>query len=189
VIVRFQDSFKDICQTNFSLTQDEVRSTVFNPISKAVVKAGGSSRVYFFGSGPSSSSNPETNYHLLVEGQWAAPNLNIIAAFKVFEDILVGCKDREPITVVKALTTKFGIPIQIGGGFEDTFIQSKSFELKDKQDRIMKISTEKKRGHFAQTMHSSFRHEEDGRTFLDVSLAYCLDIDKMVEHLKNRRRN
>jgi len=156
-----------------------VRYVAFNPISKAIVQSGSSFRILFFG-------HPESRpYYLVIEGQWFAPNLNVIAAFKVFADILVSVSDQEPITVLRVLAERFGVPIQIGR-YSDTFIISKSFALKDQENRLLKISTEK--GRFAQTMHSSFR-QQDGQTFLDVSLAYCLNVDKMADYVKSQSDN
>ena len=174
--IRFQDSFRDICKDNFSIAEEEVSQVALNPESKSVVKAGNASRIYLFG------RPPGKQYSLLVEGQWSAPYLNVIAAFKVLPEMLNG-KDNEPVAVLRSLATSFGVPLKVGD-FQATFIASRSFELRSKDDRTLKILTNKG-GHFAQTMHSSFRHEGD-RTFLDVSLAYCLDVDKMADYLNSK---
>ena len=141
-----------------------------------MVKTGASSRLYFLG------QSPGKDYYLLVEGQWHAPDLRVIAAFKLYGDLLAGVSRNEPLEALRALASRFGVPVQIGK-HTDTFIASMSFELQSKEDRLLKIATGQSGQHLAQTMHSSFRHE-GGKTFLDVSLAYCLDIDKMAEYVK-----
>jgi hypothetical protein len=173
------DYFRENCQKHFDITEKEVLLTVNDSKTARKLKTiGGTTKFLFL-------RKHDDGIYILVDGIWRDDRLEVVSAYRLFEQFINEVKSDDPLRVMQHLATRFGMLVQVGD-LQSKFIYESTFEVDPKLDKTQLFNVVGgKAGHYVMKS-SGFRWErKQGYAFVEISMMYALDRDDYVEWLKD----
>jgi len=174
----FGDLFNDISAKQFGVDKNDVTATIRGPDELKRINMGTDQELLLY-----IKKLPSGEY-LLVECQRNGEQGMVGLVYRLPRSFIDQVGTNDPLRVLEEIANRFGQPISVGDE-QRNFIAGDSFPIPPGQNANIMSGPPPPQGHQMLPNMLIRVREEGGSRFLDVSLAYNLDITTYLEFLES----
>lgn len=172
--INYTQEYVETCEKPFVIDRDEVRQSFSNPdAEQKLIAQGLEIRMY---------KKKFENYYLLIQAHVQPGNFFIDSAIKLPLDFATDVDNMEPLDVLRAVVSKYGLLVQIGNQ-QSKFIYNEIIPIDNlSPNQLVRISNPNK--HKTATSLWFKILNQGGQNYVQCALVYCLDTDEYLKSVK-----